>query len=171
MISDVRKLTVESMAFYGDILNILNGNKNVLEVGIAGDEKPGGNYKYFGVGNNYKTMDNVALFRPDIVADICDTKLESDSWDLIILSQTLEHVKDPQGAISECYRLLRGGGHLIVDCPFYYPYHAEPEFGDYWRVSDAGMKLLLFNAGFEVTRCVLKDMILTTALGRKPKYV
>lgn len=116
--------------------------QKILEVGIAGDEKPGGNYKYF-KGKDYKTLDIDPRYQPDYIADICDTKLPAESFDLIILSQTIEHIFDKEKAVTECYRLLKEGGHLIVDCPWEYPYHAADDFDDYWRISATAFTKML----------------------------
>ena len=115
---------------------------DILEVGIAGDEPPGGNYYLFS-DKNYQTLDCDSRYKPNIVADITKTGLQDDLYDVIILSNVIEHVFDYKSAIDECYRLLRTGGCLIVDCPWVYPYHAEDDFDDYWRISASCFKKLL----------------------------
>jgi SAM-dependent methyltransferase len=165
--TNLRTQVIASMYGYGKILECLNKGWKVLEVGVAGDPKPGGNYKFFGVGNDYKTLDISAEFDPDIVADICDTGLEGASYDLVILSQTLEHIYDFRKAVKECSRILKKGGWLIIDCPFYYPYHAEPEFADYWRLSPSAMTKVLLEVNFQIESCQLLAECLTTALARK----
>lgn len=171
-LTDLRVFCIQAMHDYAGRIEPLNRKLDVLEVGIAGDEKPGGNYKLFGIGNNYKTMDVIAKFEPDIVADICDTKLPDSSWDIIILSNTLEHVFTYEKALKECARILKPNGYLIVDCPFVYPYHAsEPEFGDYWRISPTAMEKLLNSVGLQVVVNNLSGGILTTTLAKKEGYV
>lgn len=157
----------KAMDVYRMYLNPDNLDWKVMEVGIDGDERPGGNYKLFGVGNDYKTLDFLPRLAPDIVADICDTKLPESEWDLIILSQTLEHVKDPRKAVAECHRLLKPKGHLIVDIPFQYMYHGLPEYDDYWRMTDKGLSLLLREVGFTVLFSSIYEEVLASALARK----
>ena len=170
--TDLRVKIIGTMQKYGTMLDCLDRGWKVMEVGIAGDEKPGGNYKFFGVGNDYKTLDVVAKYEPDIVADICDTGLEGETWDLIIFSQTIEHIFDFYKAIRESARLLKPSGYLILDCPFVYPYHPEePDFGDYWRISPTAMQKLLNSVGLETVHISLVDGILTTSLSQKPNYV
>ena len=169
MASEIRKAIWEVMEKYRGILKPDNKNWKIMEVGINGDPKPGGNHKYFGKGNDYKTLDNLERVKPDIVADICDTKLPGNDWDLIILSQTLEHIFDFRPAIPECFRLLKPGGHLIVDCPWINPYHGLSAYDDYWRISHKAMEKLLSAAGFEYDEVFLWKDILTIALARKPK--
>jgi SAM-dependent methyltransferase len=155
------------MKSYRDILDPDNKGWDCLEVGIDGDEKPSGNFKYFGKGNTWKTLDNVAYLKPDIVADICDTGLPSESFDLIIISQTLEHVWDFFKAIEECQRLLKIGGHLIIDCPFMYPFHGTQDYGDYWRLSHQALRKLLHQVGLGVISCNIYSDVLTSALAQK----
>lgn len=170
--TDLRMQVIASMYGYSNFLKPEGRGWKVMEVGIAGDEKPGGNYKLFGKGNDYKTLDYVAKFEPDIVADICDTKLPGEEWDLIILSQTLEHIFTYEKAIRECKRLLKPNGYFIVDCPFYYPYHAsEPDFGDYWRISPSAMSQLLEIAGFDVITSQMLGECLTSSLAKKISHV
>jgi len=165
--SEVREAVFKTMKGYSKKLNPHNKGWKVLEVGIDGDPKPGGNYKYFGVGNDYKTLDILERLQPDIVADICDTGLPSEEWDLIILSQTLEHIFDFKKAIKECHRLLKKGGFLIVDCPFICKYHGLSGYDDYWRISHKALQILLNNLDFEYGNCGLVDDILTSAIARK----
>lgn len=167
MTSEVRQSIFETMKMYRRKLNPDNRQWKVLEVGIDGDPRPGGNYKYFGVGNDYKTLDILEKTKPDIVADICDSGLPSEKWDLIILSQTLEHIYDFRKAIEECHRLLKKGGFLIIDCPFVYEYHGQPGYDDYWRISHKALQRILNEIGFEYGNCRLINDILTSAIARK----
>ena len=121
----------------------------VLDVGIGGDPWPGANYERF-KHVAYETIDVDACWHPTHVGDICASGLADSTYDLIILSQTLEHVWDTRLALRECLRLLLPGGHLVVDVPWIYPYHAEPGFDDYWRISATAMARLLTETGFTV---------------------
>jgi len=164
--SQLRNEVIKSMMMYRDVIMPDNKGWKCLEVGIDGDERPSGNYKAFGKGNDWKTMDNVAHLMPDIVADLCDTQID-DKFNLIIVSQTLEHIYDFNKAISECYRMLEDGGYLIIDCPFVYPFHGTSDYGDYWRISHQGMRKQLRSAGFDVISCNIYGDILTSALAKK----
>lgn len=153
MISELRKEVFERMEHYDRMLDLEDAN--VLDVGTAGDPprpngKPGGNYQFFGEGNNYKTVDKCAEFEPDFVADICKTVFPDDKWDLVILSQTLEHIYEKEKALEECYRIIKKKGYLIVDCPWMYPYHAEHDYDDYWRISKPALKKMCEDVGFKV---------------------
>jgi SAM-dependent methyltransferase len=55
----------------------------------------------------------------------------TDSFDLILSHEVLEHVQDDQAAIREMVRTLRPGGRLVLFCPNRgYPFETH---GIYWR--------------------------------------
>ena len=41
----------------------------------------------------------------------------SGSVDVVILSEVVEHLVDPDGGLAELYRVLRPGGHLVLSTP------------------------------------------------------
>jgi ubiquinone/menaquinone biosynthesis C-methylase UbiE len=84
----------------------------------------------------------------DIVADAYSIPLEACSIDTVVLNEVIEHLERPQDALSEAYRLLKPGGHIIVDTPFFWPIHEAPR--DFYRYSPHGLNYLLESAGFEV---------------------
>jgi hypothetical protein len=140
--------------------------KNMLYVGIAGDP-PGGEYTPLFRGDfQVKTFDVNASFRPDIVGDITQTAFEDGEWGVVVCVQVLEHVKSIWTAPKEINRILCRGGYAIVDTPWLYPYHAEPGFGDYWRISKDGMREL-FSPYFDILHVTSTDN-LTSCLVRKP---
>ncbi len=89
----------------------------------------------------------------DFVADI--TQMEpvgSGTYDLVLCSQVLEHIAQPDKAIREVMRVLRPGGRLVLTVPFLSRLHEEPF--DYFRFTEYGLRVLLENAGFRVTEVV-----------------
>ena len=153
LVSDLRKKVFESMDDYRMWLDPDNKKWDILEIGIDGDERPSGNFRYFGKGNNWKTLDFLPRLQPDFVADITDTKMPSEKWDLIICSQTLEHIFEVRKAVSEIFRMLKKGGYAILDSPWNYQYHGLPDYDDYWRISFTALKRLMLEAGFEIMDC------------------
>ncbi len=59
---------------------------------------------------------------------------------------TLEHLRDPQMALSEIARVLRRGGELLLVAPHEWEVHQSPH--DYFRYTRHGLELLLGRAGF-----------------------
>ena len=76
--------------------------------------------------------------------------LADESVDAVMSTQVLEHVDDPAVYLSECYRVLRPGGRLLVSTHGIFISHPDPV--DYWRWTCAGLERELRRAGFEVVR-------------------
>jgi len=166
--SAMRQEIAQVMQKYRKLLKPDDKGWRVLEVGIDGDPPPGGNFRRFGTGNNYETLDILPRVKPTYVADIQDTKLEAEKFDIIICVQTLEHLYSPKKAIKEIFKLLKKGGYTILDNPWTYEYHPHYSYPDYWRISPSAMKRMMKEAGFEIIKCKL-NKLLVTGLGRKPK--
>ena len=60
----------------------------------------------------------------------------------VLCTQTLEHVADMEGFLSEIDRVLAPGGSLIVTVPFIYNFHIQTDGSDYRRFSLEGVKVL-----------------------------
>lgn len=70
--------------------------------------------------------------------------LESDSFDLLLADQVLEHVEGwPEVAVSECLRVLKPGGIGVLTTCLINPVHKHP--GDFWRFTPDGLALLVRN--------------------------
>lgn len=50
-------------------------------------------------------------------ADMTNLPFPDDSWDLVIHSDTLEHIPDPVQGLKECHRILKKGGACIFTVP------------------------------------------------------
>jgi len=79
-------------------------------------------------------------------------KFEDNSFDFVLSSQVLEHVKDFDDYMKECYRVLKPGGCLLLSTHGTWQYHASPY--DYNRWTCMGLKYLLERHGFEVTESI-----------------
>lgn len=72
--------------------------------------------------------------------------IASESVDLVLATETLEHVADPNRFLREAHRCLKPGGQLILTVPFAARWHFIPF--DYWRFTPSGLQRLLNAAGF-----------------------
>ena len=91
----------------------------------------------------YKILDKVPDYHPDIVGDIHDLPLEDNSVDAIICIAILEHVEEPQKAVKEMYRVLKPGGYCYIYVPFLYYYHPMPGYyGDFYRFTIDGLRYM-----------------------------
>ena len=92
---------------------------------------------------DYKVLDPVDTFHPDIVGDIHALPLADNSQDAILCMAVLEHVENPIQAMKEMYRVLKPGGYCFIYVPFLYYYHAEKGYyGDYWRFTKDSLAIL-----------------------------
>jgi len=101
-----------------------------------------GNGKYKGMlsgqTDKYFAVDIAPGPNIDLVADIHNTGLPDASFDTIVCTQVIEHVKNPFRVLEEIKRLLRPGGVCFVSAPFMYPYHPDPK--DFFRFSAEGLQ-------------------------------
>jgi SAM-dependent methyltransferase len=86
--------------FCGEINNL-----DVLEINRAGNLTP-----------TLSTLSGHKLIEyPQF--DMLDLKIESDTKDLVLHSDTLEHIPDPIRGLAECLRVLRPSGKCIFTVP------------------------------------------------------
>ena len=112
---------------------------HVLEV--ADDEYT----KRFG-GNRVVKSDVVSLTRDDgittIVADLTNAHhVPSDTFDCIILTQTLQLIYDLRSALGTLHRILKPGGVLLVTVPTVSKI-ASDEPNDHWRFTSRSCNAL-----------------------------
>lgn len=93
------------------------------------------------------------------VGDLTQCALPADSFDVITMSQTIEHLYDPRATLRESLRILKPDGLLVMTTPNVRSIGAR-EFAEFWRGWEAPRHLHLFsveslqqltqNAGFAV---------------------
>jgi SAM-dependent methyltransferase len=81
------------------------------------------------------------------------TYFEGEKWplddgfaDVVLSTETLEHVLHPAVFLREAHRVLQAGGRLLLTVPFAARWHFVPR--DYWRFTPSGLDHLLEEAGF-----------------------
>jgi len=82
---------------------------------------------------------------PTIVADLTRADhVASDSFDCIIITQTLQFIYDIQTAICTLHRILKPGGVLLGSLPAQSPIcrYDMDRWGDYWRFTSASVQRL-----------------------------
>lgn len=119
-------------------------NGIVLDAGSGDGER----YKKFFNFDKYITLDIDPAHGADIVGSIESIPAESGSFDSIISTQVLEHVKNPQKAVEEFYRVLKAGGYCLVTVPQMNELHEEPH--DYFRFTKFGLEEIFKKSGFKI---------------------
>ena len=119
---------------------------------------------------DYRILDKVPDYHPDIVGDVHDLPLPDNSEDAIVCIAVLEHVEDPIRAMNEIYRCLKPGGYAFVYVPFLYYYHAAPGYyDDFWRFTKdavASMTKKFTKSEIVSVRGALETWIKLSPLGR-----
>ena len=88
---------------------------------------------------------------PDVYGDALKLPIRSETINIVLLLDVLEHVSDSDGVLSEIWRVLEPDGRLIMQVPFLYPLHDEPR--DYVRFTAHGFRALAGKHDFVVEEC------------------
>src|SRR5262249_10506703 len=83
------------------------------------------------------------------------------SVDVVLCTETLEHVREPRIFLDEGFRCLKPGGHIIMTVPFSARWHYIPH--DYWRFTPSGLEHLLSASGFGGIAVLARGNALTVA--------
>ena len=89
------------------------------------------------------TRTNIQIYSP-----LHQIPVQSNYFDAILCIAVLEHVENPEEVVPELYRVLKPGGHLILEVPFLQPEHKVPR--DFQRYTKDGLIRLVSHHGFSV---------------------
>jgi SAM-dependent methyltransferase len=76
-----------------------------------------------------------------IIGDAQALGVRDASFDVLLCTEVLEHLPEPQRAIDEMFRVLVPGGQLLLTTRFLFPIHDAPH--DYFRFTKYGLRHLL----------------------------
>ncbi|MFA4873225.1 MAG: class I SAM-dependent methyltransferase [Patescibacteria group bacterium] len=165
--------------FYEKIRQIFEQKKDIIDIGggLRISDTKGNRYdphrawiKQYLNAVNYKILDPVPDYHPDIIGDIHRMPLGDASTDAIICIAVLEHIENPFKAFEEMHRVLKKGGYCFLYVPFLYYYHAQPGYyGDFWRYTEDSLKYLSRNfSSLEIqkVRGPLETWVHLSPLGR-----
>jgi len=93
-------------------------------------------------------LDIAASPSVDIIADGHQLPFPDGVFDAVILQSVMEHVLEPETLLAECCRVIKPGGQIWVEVPFYYPIH---DTADYYRWTLSGLRYVV-SKHFEVGR-------------------
>ena len=93
--------------------------------------------------NGFKvtTFDIDVARGPDIVGDICNYDFGARQFDVVVISEVLEHLAEPSLGLKTIHGILKDNGRLVLSTPFILPLHDRPH--DYFRFTRYGLELLL----------------------------
>jgi SAM-dependent methyltransferase len=84
------------------------------------------------------------------ICDLTTIPVEDNRFDLVLCSQVLEHIPEPEKVLKEFFRVLKPSGTLWLTVPLFYEEHETPY--DFYRYTQYGLKYLLKETGFSITR-------------------
>lgn len=126
----------------------IEGRVRVLDYGCGGSP-----YRDLFLEADYRRADTPAMGALDYLLDGTWAVREEDGrFDVVLSTQVLEHVSQPQAYLREANRLLRSGGWLVCSTHGSFPDHGCPD--DYHRWTADGLVQELRGAGFEATEAV-----------------
>jgi SAM-dependent methyltransferase len=122
----------------------------------------------------------VDLFDPsplvDYHYDVQDLPTDwAKRFDLVLCNAILEHIPYPQKAIDELYRVLKPGGYVYAELPFWQHYHTGGDStigeeygfgGDFWRATVEGMRVWMTE--FDEITCGWANEGVVYFFGKKP---
>jgi SAM-dependent methyltransferase len=76
--------------------------------------------------------------------------LPDQSYDSIILSDVLEHIRKPDLLMNEMFRILKHKGKILLNVPFFYWIHAQPY--DFFRYTEFALQSMAEDAGFNIIK-------------------
>ncbi len=100
------------------------------------------------IGLEIDTPYNRKNKKADFFYDGKQFPFENNSFDIVLSSQVLEHVDNPEEFILNINKVLITGGGLIISVPFIGDEHEIPY--DYRRYTSFGLKYILEKNGFQI---------------------
>lgn len=103
---------MDQMSFFGSSLSVLHFAPERCLSRLIRHQK----------GIRYVTADLLVSLlpmcdRPDVVMSVTDIDFEDNTFDVVICSHVLEHVRDDRKAMAEILRVLRPGGWAFLQVP------------------------------------------------------
>ncbi|MFC1548344.1 methyltransferase domain-containing protein [Candidatus Omnitrophota bacterium] len=109
-------------------------------------------------------------YKPDMIVDITNMSgVETESIDVVNAIEIFEHVDDVERALSECYRVIKKNGTLMLSAPFLYPVHADPF--DYERWTNDKWEKALIRAGFTIEKIEIMGRFFTVLADMNKTFV
>lgn len=92
-------------------------------------------------------IDNFEYGEITYVCDLTSIPVEDQRYDLVLCTQVLFMVPEPEAVLSELFRILKPGKELWITGPLFY---AEYPPYDFYRHTQIGLKYLLEKTGFVI---------------------
>ena len=128
----------------------VKNNDLILDAG-AGDCQ----YKDLFIHAKYESTDFEDVFdqnfkdKHTFTCDLSNIPRKTNFYNVIINTQVLEHVPEPQNVLNELYRVLKKNGKLFVTVPQCWGIHGKEPY-NYFFFTKFGLEKMLKSAGFKI---------------------
>lgn len=131
--------------FFERNLRMLPKSATVLDIGGKKAKKRGQfDIEKCPVNVKYANIDPIT--NPDYLCDGSNIPVDSNSFDAVICSEVLEHVREPMLILKEAFRVLKPDGIMFICVPFLFRIHPDPD--DFGRYTDQCWSIMLKKVGF-----------------------
>jgi SAM-dependent methyltransferase len=160
-----RFLDLQAASVWADLSRLLpHCRGTVVDVGCGAQPYRG----LLGSGASYLGIDHISA-KEHFGYEVPGARYyDGDRWpvedgaaDVVLCTETLEHVLAPDRFLAEAFRCLRPGGQIVLTVPFAARWHYIPY--DYWRFTPSSLAHLLGEAGFRGAAVYARGNALTVA--------
>lgn len=146
-----RFFDLQAGSLWTDLAPVLKAARGtVVDVGCGAQPYRGllpTSTRYIGL-DTQSALQDFGYSMPDVlpIGDDDHWPVDGGEADLVLATETLEHVRRPDEFLGEAARILRPGGQIVLTVPFAARWHYIPH--DYWRFTPSSLRMLLERAGF-----------------------
>lgn len=101
---------------------------------------------------NYKRYYGIDVIKTnsklDILANAYNIPFKENTIDVLLSTQVLEHLENPNIFMSEAFRVLKNDGKFILTVPQTWKIHEAPH--DYYRFTKFGISYILLKSNFKI---------------------
>lgn len=138
LIHKINRKIIAALPFEGRVVDLGCGTAPYKEIILKKADE------YIGVDWENSLHDPANI---DVFANLNERLPLEDGYAHTVTSfQVMEHLPEPGHFLSECFRILKSGGRLIITVPFMWHVHEAPH--DYYRFTRYGLEYLLKKSGF-----------------------
>ncbi len=124
-----------------------------------------GNSAYARLFPNRVALENKKRDDVHVIGDAHCLPFRSESFDIVLCTEVLEHVVDPTRVIGEIKRVLRTSGKLLMSTRFVFPIHDAPS--DFYRFTKYGLSYLLRDFEIRELKAELDTLATYAALAQR----
>ena len=118
----------------------------VLDVGGKKDNKRGAFRPPVDKVEGWEYVNIDESTHPDHLCPADEIPVADETFDMVLMTEVLEHCPDPNGVLREVCRVMKPGGFLFLTVPFIWPMHTVPH--DEYRYTPFALNRMLEQAGF-----------------------